>query len=269
LNDRVLLTGATGFLGHYLAEEFRMRGATVLTAGRQGCDITIDLAEPDGLASVVAGARPDVVVNCAAMSSLSACQAKPTLALKVNGKSPGALARASGARFVQLSTDLVFDGDVAPYYAGSSPRPLSVYGMSKAAGESLAGDAWLVLRLPLLVGRSFDGRRGVTDMLRQGVGAKEKLVLFSDEFRTPMHVADAARGIVDLAFDRDVRGIRHVAGKERISRWELCKRFCAATGVSPEEFQPGVSEDPRRPKDVSLVADWTPDRELDTALAEC
>jgi dTDP-4-dehydrorhamnose reductase len=277
LNDRVLLTGATGFLGRYLADEFRTRGAIVLTAGRTSPDVVpevmpdvpLDLAEPDSFVAAVAGVRPDLVVNCGAMSSMSLCQAKPTLALKVNGKSPQALADACGVRFVQLSTDVVFDGDAGPYHAASPPRPLSVYGMSKAAGESLEGDDWLVLRLPLLIGRSFDGRRGATDMLRQGVGAKEKLVLFLDEFRTPLHAADGARGIAHFALDRDAHGIRHIAGGERLSRWELCQRFCAASGIDEDEFRPGSSDDPRRPKDVSLTPDWQPDRDLDTALADC
>lgn len=263
------MTGATGFLGRYLADELGARGATVLTAGRADCDVLLDLGKPAEFVAAVAGARLDLVVNCGAMASMSACQGKPTLALKVNGKSPQALADACGVRFVQLSTDLVFDGDDAPYHAASPTRPLSVYGMSKAAGEAFVGGNWLVLRLPLLIGRSFDGKRGATDMLRQGVGAREKLVLFHDEYRTPLHAVDAARGIVDLAFDPDARGIRHLAGTERLSRWELCQRFCRAANIDEDEFRIGAADDPRRPKDVSLTPDWQPDRNLDAALAEC
>ena len=267
MNERVLLTGATGFLGHHLAAALTQRGTSVVTAGREGCDITLDLAEPQGFIAAIDGPAFDVVINCAAMSTMSACRRQPTLALKLNGKSPQDLASAAGCRFVQLSTDLVFDGDSAPYSAISTPRPLSVYGMSKAAAEAFEGAAWLVLRLPLLFGPSFDGRRGATDMLRAGVGAKEKVVLFTDEYRTPIHAADAAQGVVELALDRDVRGIRHVAGSERVSRWELCERFCAAVGIDVGAFVPGVSDDPRRPKDVSLIADWAPSRDLDAALA--
>lgn len=266
---KVLLTGSTGFLGRYLVDELRRRDVELVTAGRDGCDVELDLADLDGLPAAVQGVAPDFVINCAAMSSMAACQAKPTVALRVNGKSPQILASACGCRFLQLSTDLVFDGDDAPYDATGTPRPLSVYGMSKAEAETISCDDWLAVRLPLLFGPSFDGQRGATDMLRQGVGAKERPVLFTDEFRTPLHAADASLGIVDLLFDPDTRGIRHLGGHERVSRWEFARRFCAVAGIEGDVFRAGASEDPRRPKDVSLVGDWNPARDLDAALADC
>lgn len=266
MNDFVLLTGASGFLGRYVVEELGDRGVAVRTAGRTACDVDLDLSDGESIARVLDTVKPRFLVNLAAMSKMAPCQAQPALALQCNGKAPQLMAQAADCRFLQASTDLVFGGDAAPYAPSDEPRPLSAYGMSKAEGERLTGGNWLVVRLPLLFGRSVDGQGGATDLLRRWIDAGEPVTLFDNEFRTPLHAADAARGLVDLLFDPDLRGIRHVAGPERVSRWQLAQRFCEATGLPVQAFQQGVCEDPRRPRDVSLAADWQPVRGLDEAL---
>lgn len=266
MNDSVLLTGASGYLGRYVLEELRRRGLAVQTAGRTDCDVELDLADDESIARALALARPRYLINLAAMSRVADCQEKPSLALQCNGKAPQLLARAEQCRLVQVSTDLVFAGDAAPYRPVDQPQPLSAYGMSKAEGERLTGDDWLVLRIPLLFGRSVDGKSGATDVLRRWMQSGESVTLFDNEFRTPLHTVDAARGIVEMLLDPGARGIRHLAGPERVSRWELAERFSAAVGLPLEFFRKGACVDPRRPRDVSLQAAWQPDRDLDSAL---
>ena len=87
--------------------------------------------------------------------------------------------------------------------------------------------------------------------------------LFTDEFRTPLHAADAARGLVDLLLC-GVRGISHLAGHERVSRWELGQRFCTLHGLPSDPFRP-VPRPTGRPWDVSLSG-RSSGRSLDDAL---
>ena len=265
MNDSVLITGASGYLGRYVVEELRGRGLSVKTAGRTACDVDLDLADAVSIARAMDVAKPRLVVNLAAMSRMARCEDDPGLALDCNGKAPQLLAARADCRLLQVSTDLVFAGDAAPYRSDDLPRPLSMYGRSKAEGERLP-DHCLVVRLPLLFGRSSDGQSGATDLLRRWMTAEAAVALFDNEYRTPLHVEDAARGIADLLLDPGIRGIRHLAGPERISRYGLAERFCAAVGLPLQAFQQGVCEDPKRPRDVSLVADWEPSRSLDDAL---
>ena len=269
MNDTVLLTGASGYLGRYLLAELRARGLTVRTAGRTGCDVVLDLSDAGSIDDALAVARPGFLVNLAAMSRVADCQADPALAMQCNGKAPQQMALRSGCRFLQASTDMVFAGDEAPYAAADEPRPVSAYGLSKAEGERLRGEDWLVVRLPLLFGKSADGQSGATDLLRRWMQSEDPVTLFDNEYRTPMHVEDAARALTDLLLDPQVEGVQHAAGPERVSRWELGQRFCAAARLPLGGFLRGRCEDPTRPRDVSLQADWRPSRTLDEALVDC
>jgi dTDP-4-dehydrorhamnose reductase len=187
----------------------------------------------------------------------------------VNAQATARLAQAFGERLLLVSTDLVFDGREAPYGAEAPPSPLSVYGRSKAAAESAAFAAGArVVRLPLLFGRSQDGRRGATDMIRRAVADDKALVLYENEYRTPLHAADAARGLVDCLLAARKSPIAHLAGRERIARAELGRRFLKLHGLAPATVTFGVCTDPARPRDVSLRADWDCGRTLDAALRD-
>ncbi len=261
---RVLLTGATGYLGSFLLVELQGRGVRVVTGGRRGCEVDLDLGDLDSIAAAVSRSSADAVLNAAALSSVRACESDRGLALAVNGRAAGLLAEAVGGRCLQVSTDLVFDGCGAPYGPQAAPAPLSCYGSTKAEGERAvlaAGGA--VVRVPLLIGPSPDGGRGATDRLRATLQEGRALDLYTDEYRTPLHAADAARGLADLLLCGG-RGISHLAGHERVSRWELGRRFCALHGLPSDLFRP-VRRPVGRPRDVSLSG-RSCGRSLDAAL---
>lgn len=266
---RVLLSGATGYLGRHLHRALLARGDEVVTIGRREADVVADFGDPEGVDASLREVAADMALHAGALSQMGACATDPDAAGRINAEASARIA----ARLptIYVSTDLVFDGASAPYGADAAPAPLSAYGRSKARGEELVRAAGgLVVRVPLLFGPSHDGRRGASDMLRAALVDGRRLGLFVDEFRTPLHVGDAARGLIDLlaALPGRAGGIAHLGGPERISRFAFAERFVAVHGLDMDGIEPAESSDPSRPRDVSLVSDVAPRRSFDAMLRD-
>ena len=265
---RILVTGATGFVGPFVVGALRARGHEVVTVARSQGDAVVDLSIPGMADAVTEALAPDLVLNLAAMASIAACEASPERARAIHVDVPERFARRFGARLLHVSTDLVFDGRRAPYSEDSPTAPLSIYGATKAEGEERARrHAGRVVRLPLLFGPDARGR-GATASLRAAQAARAVSRLYTNEYRAPLHVADATAALVELVLDPGAPGIVHVPGPERCSRWELARRFCAIHGLDESLLVPVECEDAHRPRDVSLAGVFAPRRSLDAMLTE-
>jgi dTDP-4-dehydrorhamnose reductase len=266
MKKRVLVTGATGQLAAYLIRElvdreFRVTAwshsqpATVFGIPASPVDITDSIR----LQTVFRETAPDVVIHAAAIAAVSDCARDPDRAEAVNTSATAALAElcdGCSARLVFVSTDLVFDGERAPYCESDEPAPLSVYGRTKAAGERavLAWPGHAVVRISLLFGPSLNGRPNFFDQQVAALRGGQPIRLFHDEWRTPLGLATAAKALIAIA-DSDVTGILHVGGAERMSRVEMGERLARFLGIAPAGFAPmsrlAAGGEPR-PCDVSL-----------------
>lgn len=232
--------------------------------------LATDLAAPGAAERLLETLQPARVVNCAALARVGDCEARPDAARRRNTEVPGEVAlwcQREGARLVHVSTDLVFGAQDAPpggFGEDAEVGPLSVYGRSKADGERAVLDACpaaLVVRLPLLYGNSGGRGLGASDSLLEAVERDALPPLFVDEWRAPLEVGNAADALVELAHG-ELSGLLHVAGPDRVSRYELGLAVLAAMGVEREAATAmvrtaSVSEVETaapRPRDVSLDA---------------
>ena len=171
---RYAVLGANGQLGRDLCP--RLPG-DVVALSRTGAP-TIDLTQPESLVRLFDGVRPDVVINCAAYNFVDRAESEPHEAFAVNAWGVRELARLCGLRdclLVHFSTDYVFGLDATrrqPWTESDAPGPISVYGLSKLAGEYLVRmmcPRHLVLRTCGLYGVWGSGGKGgnfVETMLR-------------------------------------------------------------------------------------------------------
>ncbi len=266
---RILITGASGFLGGHVIAAVRAAGHVACTTARRSGEAAVDLTGPGMVDAVVQALRPDVVLHLAAMARLADCEREPARATAVNALVPQRFAERFGARLVSLSTDLVFDGRWAPYSALAPVAPLSAYGQSKAEGEErVRANGGRVVRLPLLFGPDAEGR-GASAALRTAIERRQVSALFTNEYRTPLHAADAAAQLVALVVEPEGPLLLHLAGPERVSRYEFGLRFARRHGLDAKWLQPTECMDALRPRDVSLVAAWPAARDFEAMLADC
>lgn len=271
MHERWLITGASGQLGGHLLRALAQESpapALLALVGRSAGGAAgayaryVDLADTDGLRRTVLEFRPTHVIHSGAMTAVADCYAAPERAQLVNVQATAALADACvdvGARIVFTSTDMVFDGQAAPYREDSPPSPLSVYGRTKVAAERIVrhSPGGLAVRIPLMYGLPCGGRRTTFAQQVAALRERRELKLFVDEFRTPLSLTDAARALLLLA--RSARtGLIHVAGPERLSRYELIARTAAVLGIAQPMLTPisrlDVASPEPRPMDLSLDA---------------
>jgi dTDP-4-dehydrorhamnose reductase len=217
----VWITGAGGLIGNYLvrtaarfAPGWRVRGLT---------RAQLDLLDAGAVRQQFDADRPQLIVHCAALTHTPTCEREPELARRLNIEVTTRLAElAAHIPFVLFSTDLVFDGRTGNYDESAPVNPLSVYAQTKVAAEQvvLANPRHTVVRTSLNGGTSPTGDRGFNEQLRRAFQNGQRVTLFVDEFRRPIPAVETARAVWELAAQTRP-GLYHVAGGERLSRWQI------------------------------------------------
>jgi dTDP-4-dehydrorhamnose reductase len=267
----VLVTGASGLVGSAVCRILAPRARKITVSScknppfSKGADLCLaaDLTDLGAADRILAAADPTLVVNCAACPDIAPCEADPAAARRLNAEMPSLLAsacRKRGARFVHFSSDQVFDGTKGWYGEDDPPAPVHEYGRTKADGERAVlacNPEAVVIRIALVYGRSPSGVRSASEAIMNAIRSSEILRLYTNEFRTPVLVDDAAAAAVHLAENGYV-GLIHVAGPDRVSRLDLGRAVSTRFGLDEGRLSPALSEGlagkPPRPLDLSLDA---------------
>jgi dTDP-4-dehydrorhamnose reductase len=251
----VWITGAGGLIGNYLVQTAPQFAPGWFVRGLTRADL--DLADFDAVRRTFRSDSPELVIHCAALSKSPECQKNLGLARKLNVEVTALLAElAADVPFIFFSTDLVFDGRTGNYDESATVNPLSVYAETKAVAEKivLANPRHTVIRTSLNGGTSPTGDRGFNEQLRQAFTDGQTMKLFTDEFRTPIPTVVTARAAWELAA-QNKSGLYHVAGSERLSRWELGSLIAARWPLLNPRLEAGSLKEyrgaPRAP-DTSL-----------------
>jgi dTDP-4-dehydrorhamnose reductase len=253
--NTVWITGAGGLIGHYLVET-SARFAPACTIVGLTRD-QLDLTDFDAVRRMFRQQSPQLIIHCAALSRSPACQENPALARKLNVEVTACLAElAADIPFILSSSDLVFDGRAGNYDESAQPNPVSVYAETKVAAEQivLANARHTVVRVSLNGGASPTGDRGFNEEMRRAWQAGRTLQLFTDEYRCPMPAVVTARAVWELTAQHKP-GLYHLAGRERLSRWETGRLIAARWPQLNPRIEPILRRDyigPPRPADTSL-----------------
>jgi len=235
----VLIIGRSGQLAAELQQARWPNDARPIALGRS----QIDLTDAAATATTVAAQQPAIIVNAAGYTAVDRAETERAQAFAINELGPKHLAAAAaglGVPLIHVSTDYVFSGGgQRPWRETDEPRPLSVYGQSKLAGEHAVAATlrqYVILRTSWVF--AAHGQNFLRTMLRLG---KERncLSIVDDQCGCPTAAADLARVIIEvtagLLRGHDAFGIYHYAGKEAVSWFQFARAiFELARDLVPE-----------------------------------
>ncbi|HET7039962.1 MAG TPA: dTDP-4-dehydrorhamnose reductase [Gemmatimonadales bacterium] len=263
---RAVLFGAGGMLGRDLVGT-APRGVELTPCARADADIT----DPAAVARALRTCRPDVVLNCAAYTSVDRAEAEPEAAWAANAEGPAVIGRtareaAAPPLVIHFSTDYVFDGAAREPYSEDSPTaPLGVYGASKLAGEralAASGAPCCVIRTQWLFGLA--GRSFPRTMWERAMAGSPTRVV-SDQWGRPTFTTDLARVTWQLVLhagrELSRHRVLHVANRGVATWHDVAARVFGSVGAGPLLTACTTAEYPtpaRRPRysvlDLSRVA---------------
>jgi dTDP-4-dehydrorhamnose reductase len=235
----VAIVGAAGQLGADLVRVWAREHPSDRVVGLGHADL--DVEDGDSVRGALLPLGPQVVVNATAYNLVDAAEADQAKAFGVNAIGPhnlSVVARELDAVLVHVSTDYVFSGRRRQPYEETDPiEPLSVYGVSKAAGEMLVRAAWprhFVVRTSGLYGIAGSRGKGgnfVDTMLRLA-GSGQVIRVVDDQVLTPTHTAELAVQIARLAAT-DRYGTYHATCQGECSWYEFAAEIFRQAGLDP------------------------------------
>lgn len=248
---RILITGTSGLLGINLALEAVKRyevigvihDAELQDPGFEA--LQAELLEPGAVARVLDQAEPDWVINCAALANLDACERQPELAQRLNAEVAGQLAAEAGKRkmrYLQVSTDAVFDGSKGNYREEDSPSPINVYGRTKRLAELAVKSAYphTIIVRPNFFGWSVSGNRSLAEFFYNNLVAGNPVEGFTDRLFCPVLVNDLATILLEM-LAKNMRGIFHVAGSDHLSKYQFGLALANRFGLDASLIRPAIT----------------------------
>jgi len=252
---RLLVTGGSGYLGRHILRAAAHAWDAHSTHYQHALEVPgcaghqLDIRDEAAVEQLFTTLRPDAVIHTA----YSKAPALLDDVIVAGTRHVVAAADKVNARLVHLSSDVIFDGEHAPYTEADAPAPITPYGRAKALAEpiAIAHPNAAIVRTSLIYGFDPPDERTcwVLDSIRQG----SDITLFTDEYRCPIYAVDLAAAVLELAAG-DYRGILNVAGPQALSRYEFGVLTARAWHVDPAGIIPGLCRESGliRPRDCRL-----------------
>jgi len=245
---RFLVTGASGLLG--LNFSLQAAGQHEVTgvvhqnrlSGVPFPVVQADLSAPGKPAEILQEFKPEVVLHCAALANVDACEEKRELAYRINAEVPGemaALCAKYGIKFVHISTDAVFDGQTGNYLEDDLPNPINAYAETKLAAERLVASAnpeVLIARVNFY-GYSLFGKRSLGEFFVHHLAEGEPVKGFTDVVFCPLEVNDLSEVLLDM-IEQGLYGLYHVLSPECLSKYDFGCRIATEFGFDKNLISP-------------------------------
>jgi len=236
---KILLTGATGYLGSILSQQLKDQYEFIGLSSRQ-----LDLSQPQLIAPYLKDIEFDVCVHLAALTQTAQCEADPLTTGRVNVEATIELAKIChqrNKRLIFFSTEQVFNSQIgAPFIESTLPRSSTVYGQQKIAAEQYITnhlENYVILRLTWQIGLSSPGCKESPNLVRQVLNA----IISDTPTKFTVHEKRGFTYVYHLVIDFPSllsipTGIYHFASQNQKNTYECAKWIAQRLQVSTERI---------------------------------
>jgi dTDP-4-dehydrorhamnose reductase len=240
---QILITGANGFLGHYLTRLLLEKKHQVIATGKGECRLpfnhvdgfdyySLDFTNAKKVQDCFEKFNPQIVVHAGAMSKPDECELNREQAFCTNVTGTENLLAAATKHqsfFIFLSTDFIFSGKKGMYREDDEPGPVNYYGQTKLEAEEMVKKyaySWSIVRTVLVYGKPFAGRDNILSIVSKKLQQGEEYSVVNDQVRTPTYVEDLA-GAICAIIDKKAAGVFHIAGADVLTPYEMACQAAA------------------------------------------
>jgi len=243
--SKILITGASGYVGSNLRKYLKNKAYDVygLTSKevQEEKMYRMDITNLQFLFNILNDIKPDVIIHTAAVNSLNECEKNHELAMKINVETTKNIVEAIcnlglGAKLVFMSSDYVFDGEKRNYKEDDEVNPQTFYGKTKVMSENYITEYlknYIICRTANIYGKGGNFFNFVSEALAQN----KAIDVFDDVIYTPTYIdylLDSLRALIEM----DYKGVIHIAGSERLSRYDFALKMAEVLGKDKALIRP-------------------------------
>lgn len=261
---KVLVTGSTGLLGTKIISI--VKNCNVITTFHNTKplypnSVKLDIRDSNYVLKLFYKLKPTIVIHTASETNVEKCETEREQAWKTNVEGTRNIAEACqkvNAKLLCISTDYVFDGEKGLYNEIDKPNPVNYYGLTKLESEkqvSTYSKNYVILRTSVLYGWHPLKSNYVTWVINK-LEQQKGIAIVEDHYNTPTLADNLAKTVIET-IEKDLQGVYHAAGTERINRYEFAKKIAKTFGLNSDLI---------KPVKMSQVTTWTAKRPRDSSL---
>jgi dTDP-4-dehydrorhamnose reductase len=251
--SKILITGAEGQLGRILqlrlGESFNIiptaKSPTKMAIKNRNVR-QMDITNFDSAKACISAENPDVIINCAAMTNVDACERDHSAARKVNVEGVQNIVKAVNRRtkIIQLSTDYVFEGKDGPYAESDPTHPISYYGRSKLEGENILRGSLsphCILRGSVLYGDPVNDKPNFFAWVYDSLWKNNTINVVTDQTSNPAWLPALSDAIMKVIL-LNAEGVYHFGSDDYLSRYDFTVLIANIFGFDTTLINPVTSD---------------------------
>lgn len=270
---KILITGADGFLGNKIFEDFSRDYEVYGTSRNIESEkiFPMNLRNPLELKSLIEKLQPSILIHTAALVDVDKCERDKDLAYEVNYKATEEIAKLCGEfgiKMIYFSTDYIFSGNELSYSVNSKPNPINYYGETKLMGEEAVKkfvEDYVIIRPTILYGFSPSNKKNLVLDIVSKINSKTEIILDNKRVKYPLLIDDVSKAVKKIIVS-NFTGLIHLSGPSEVTKYDWGIKIAEVFSLPLEKIKGKDLNETNRPFKVKFEDNYIKALNLEDGL---